>query len=123
MEAAIITAVIAGIPGLVAAILVFRSSGRATEVNARAAELTWIKELRQDALDTRKEMEILQRQVQDLRRQLTTATSMAEHWIGQYQTLHKTIWVNGINVDRLREYVGPPPLDPPPGSNGLHLPH
>lgn len=109
METAVLVALIAGLPGIVAALLVYRSSGKATDVNEKAQELGWVKELRQDALDTRKEMEALQDQVMTLRRQLATVTREAEHWIAEYQFVHRTVWREGANIERLRELLGPPP--------------
>jgi hypothetical protein len=98
--------------------MVFKRSGKANQLNERAGELGWVKELRQDALDTRREMEGLQDQVMNLRRQLATVTREAEHWITEYQFLHRTIWRESTSVERLRELVGPPPQDAPPPPNG-----
>jgi hypothetical protein len=125
VETPILVAMITGLPGLFAAFMVFRSSSRATNVNEKAQELGWVKELRQDAIDTRKEMEGLQDQVQTLRRQLATVSREAEFWITEYRTLHRTIWRDGVDIGRLRQFVGPLPPDPPLGghTNGGRLDH
>jgi hypothetical protein len=118
VETPILVAIVTGIPGLIAAFMVFRSSGKATNVNDKAQELGWVKELRQDALDTRRELDSCQEQLQSMRRQLAAVTREAEHWISEYRFLHRTIWRDSITIDRLRETIGPPPPDTPPaGSN------
>jgi PAS domain-containing protein len=95
--------------------LVWRSSGRATDVNERAAELSWVKEMRQDATDTRKELDLCKQQVQTLSRQLDVVTREAEHWIAQYQLVHRTAWRPGMTLERIKELLGP---DLPQTSNG-----
>lgn len=116
MDTASIAALITGVAALLAGIFNFIRAGRANDVNAKAQELGWVKELRQDALDTRKEMEALQKQVQTLRRQLATVSAEADLWIAQYHALHRTIWRDGISIGRLRDYVGPLPAEPPPAN-------
>lgn len=87
----------------------FRTSGQATNVSARAQELGWVKELRQDAVDTRREMEACRDEVTNLRRQLGVVTREAEHWITEYQFMHRTVWRPGVTLERIRELLGPPP--------------
>jgi hypothetical protein len=123
------TIVVAGIAAIVAvfsAWTVFRSSGKATNVNERATELAWVKEIRQDAADARKDIDALQDQVRQLTRQLAVVTREAEHWVSQYQFLHRTIWRDGITLIRLRAIVGPLPEGVPapaePPSSRLLLP-
>ena len=111
MDKTIVVALIAGVPVIVAAFLVFRSSSRATDVNARAAELGWVKELRQDAHDAREEVDQLRNQVRELRRQLDAVTREADHWIAEHQTMRRHVNRPGMTLDRLRELF--PPLDPP----------
>lgn len=111
MDKTIVVALIAGVPGLVAAYLVYRSSGRATDVNARAAELGWVKELRQDTIDAREEVDQLRNQVRDLRRQLEAVTREADYWINEHQSMRRHVWRPGMTVERLRELIGP--IDPP----------
>lgn len=111
MDKTILVALIAGLPGLVASFLVYRSSGRATDVNARATELGWAKELREDAHDAREEVEQLRSQVRELRRQLDAVTREADHWIAEHQSMRRHVWRSGMTVERLRELIGP--LDPP----------
>jgi hypothetical protein len=124
VEPSIIAAIVSAAAAVVAALMVFRRSGQANDINGKANELGWVKELRQDALDTRKEMEALQQQVANLRRQLTLAQREAEHWVTEYQFLHRTIWRDTISVDRLRELVGPPPQEPPaPASSNGNRPN
>lgn len=120
MDAAIVIAAGSVLVAAGSAIFTFRNGSKATDVNARAGELGWVKELRQDALDTRKEMENCQQQVRDLSRQLTVVTREAEHWIAEYQFVHRTLWRNGISIERLRELLGPPPPEPT-SSNGSRV--
>lgn len=96
------------------AVLVWRSSRRAnavqaaaTDVNARAAELAWVKEVRQDAKEAREDVEALQEQVRTLSRQLAVVTREAEHWIAQYQFVHRTAWRPGMTLEQLRAILGP----------------
>lgn len=116
-----VVAVVALLGTVVTGLLTFRASGRATDVNARAAELAWVKELRQDASDARDEVEQLRVQVRDLRRQLDAVTREADHWIAEHQAVRRHVWRNGMTIDRLRDLVGP--VDPFPGSqNNSHSP-
>ncbi len=110
MDKTVVVALIAGVPGLVAAYLVFRSSSRATDVNARAAELGWVKELRQDTVDAREEVDQLRNQVRDLRRQLEAMSREADYWINEHQTMRRHTWRPGMTIERLRELIGP--IDP-----------
>lgn len=116
MDKTIVVALIAGVPGLVAAFLVFRSSSRANDINDRAADLGWVKELRQDAHDAREEVDQLRQQVRELRRQLDAVTREADHWIAEHQTLRRQAWRPGMTIERLRELIGP--FDPPATANG-----
>lgn len=109
MDATAITAVGALAVSALAAVLTFRTSGQANNVNERANELSWVKELRQDAVDTRRDMESCREEVHNLRRQLGVVTREAEHWITEYAFLHRTVWRPGVTVERLRELLGPPP--------------
>lgn len=118
MDTAILVAIIAGVPGLIAAVLVFRQSGRANDVNSKAQELSWVKELRQDAIDTRKEMEALQAKVSDLSRQLTATQREADHWFTKFASVQRVAHRPTATIDLVREIVGAPPVDPPPLSNG-----
>lgn len=119
---ALIGGAVTGLPGLIGAWWVYRQSGRANDTQDKAQDLAWTKELRQDALDTRREMEALSAQVNTLRRQLDIVTREADHWIAEYQFMHRTVWRDGISVERLRELLGPPPAEePPPPSNGSRL--
>ena len=97
--------VVAGIGALFA----YKSSGKANDVSEKANELGWVKELRQDAIDTRREMDACQVQVTQLRRQLAVVTREAEHWVSEFQFIHRTVWRPGVTVERLREMLGPPP--------------
>jgi chromosome segregation ATPase len=89
----------------------FRSSGRATDVNARAAELAWVKELRGDAADARSEVQQLRTEVRELRRQLEIAQREADHWLTEHQAMRRNVNRPGMTLDRLREMFGP--ADPP----------
>lgn len=110
----LVVALVAGVPGILAAVLVFRSARRANDVNEQAANLGWVKELRQDAIDTRREVEALQEQVRQLRRQLDVVTREADHWINEHQSMRRQTWRPGMTIERLRELFGPP--DPPAAS-------
>jgi peptidoglycan hydrolase CwlO-like protein len=109
-----VVAIVALVGTVLTAIATFRSSSKATDVNARAAELAWVKELRQDAADARDEVEQLRVQVRDLRRQLDAVTREADHWISEHQAVRRHVWRNGMTIDRLRDLVGPvDPFAPP----------
>lgn len=111
MDKTVVVALIAGIPGVLAAWLVYRSSTRANSVNEAAANLGWVKELRQDTIDAHKEVDQLRGQVRELRRQLEIVTREADHWIAEHQTMRRYTWRPGMTIDRLRELIGP--VDPP----------
>lgn len=116
MDKTVIVALIAGVPGVLAAFLVYRSSNRANSVNEAAANLGWVKELRQDAHDAREEVDQLRSQVRELRRQLDAVTREADHWIAEHQSMRRHTWRPGMTIERLRELIGP--LDPPATANG-----
>ncbi len=111
MDTPTIVALIALGGTLVTVFFTFRSSGRATDVNARAAELGWVKELRQDTIDAREEIDQLRNQVRELRRQLDAVTREADYWINEHQTMRRHVNRPGMTLERLREMFGP--LDPP----------
>lgn len=116
MDRTVIVALIAAGASLVAALFAWRSSSRATDVNQQAANLAWVKELRQDASDARDEVEQLRGQVRELRRQLDAVTREADHWIAEHQSMRRHAWRPGMTIERLRELVGP--IDPPATANG-----
>lgn len=114
MDTSVVVAVIAAASSMFCGVLVWRSSRKATavqadatDINARAAELAWVKEIRQDAKDAREDVEALQEQVRSLSRQLAVVTREAEHWIAQYQFVHRTAWRPGITLEQLRQILGP----------------
>jgi HAMP domain-containing protein len=111
VDTPVATALIAAGAAVVAAFFSWRSSSRATDVNARAAELGWVKEMRQDAIDAREEVEQLRTQVRELRRQLDAVTREADHWIAEHQTMRRHVQRPGMTIERLRELFGP--LEPP----------
>lgn len=103
---------------LITGFFTFRSSSRATDVNSRAAELGWVKELRQDATDARRELgdareevDQLRGRVRELSRQVDAVTREADHWITEHQAMRRHAWRPGMTIDRLRELIGP--IDPP----------
>lgn len=104
--------VVAGLGALFA----YKSSGAANNVSEKAGELSWVKELRQDAIDTRRELDGCQVQVTQLRRQIAVVTREAEHWVNEYQFIHRTVWRPGVTVERLREMLGPPPDESGPAT-------
>lgn len=111
MDTPTAVALIALIGTIVTAVFTWRSSSRATDVNQRAADLGWVKELRQDAIDAREEVDQLRGQVRELRRQLDAVTREADHWIAEHQAMRRHAWRSGMTLDRLRELIGP--IDPP----------
>lgn len=111
MDKTIVVALIAGVPGLVAAFLVYRSSRRANSVAEDQANLGWARELRQDAADARSEVGLLRTEVRELRRQLEAATREADYWVTEHQAMRRNTWRPGMTIDRLREMIGP--IDPP----------
>lgn len=120
MDPAIVVAIVTGVPGLLAAWGVYRQSGRANDSQGKLAETAWMKEVRQDAIDTRREMETLQDQVRSLSRQLSVTQREAEHWVAEYRFQNRSIHRVGITVDRLREMFPPIPDDPPSSTSGAN---
>lgn len=118
MDATVAVAGISAGAAVFSGFLVWRSSGRATDVNARAAELAWVKEIRQDAKDAREDVEALQAQVRTLTRQLSVVTREAEHWITRYQFVHRTAHRPGITLEQLREILGPDAEQAPANGHG-----
>lgn len=107
MDTPIAVALIALGASGITAFFTWRASGRATDVNERTADLAWVKEIRQDALDARREVEALQGQLRTVSRQMDTMQKEAEYWITQYQLVHRTAWRPGMTLDRLRDFLGP----------------
>lgn len=101
---------------LITGYFTFRASSRANDVNQQAANLGWVKELRQDAIDARKEIVQLQDEVRRLHRQLDIVTREADHWITEHQTIRRQAWRPGMTIDRLRDLIGP--IEPPATANG-----
>lgn len=104
MDTPIVVALIALGAALVSGFWTWRTSGRA---NDRQADLGWAREIRQDAIDARKEVEALQTKVQTLSRQVDAMQRETEYWIGQYQLVHRTAHRPGMTLDRLRDFLGP----------------
>lgn len=115
MDTPTIVALIALGGTILTAIFTFRSSTRATDVHARAAELGWVKELRQDAADARSEVAQLRTEVRELRRQLELAQREADHWLTEHTAMRRHAWRQGMTLVRLRELIGP---EPPPAAAG-----
>jgi len=111
LDTPVATALIAAAAAVLAAYFSWRASSRATDVNARAAELGWVKEMRQDAHDAREEVDQLRQQVRELRRQLDAVTREADHWIAEHQAMRRHVYRPGMTLDRLRELF--PPIEPP----------
>jgi hypothetical protein len=107
VDTPIVVALIALGATAVTAFFTWRASGKATDVNERNADLGWVKEIRQDAIDARKEIDALQGQLRTVSRQMDTMQKEAEYWIAQYQLVHRTAWRPGMTLDRLRELLGP----------------
>lgn len=111
MDTPTVVALIALVGTLFTVFFTFRSSGRATDVNQQVANVGLVKELRQDAIDTREELDQVRNQVRDLRRQLEAMTREADYWINEAQTMRRHTWRPGMTIERLRELIGP--IDPP----------
>jgi uncharacterized coiled-coil DUF342 family protein len=111
VDTPVATALIAAGAAVLAAYFSWRASTRATDVNARAAELGWVKELRQDAADARTEVAELRTEVREVRRQLVLAQREADYWLTEKQALHRQAWRPGMTIERLRDLIGP--VDPP----------
>lgn len=107
MDTPVVTALIAAAAALAAAFFSWRASSRATDVNARAAELGWVKELREDAAGARSELAQLRSEVRDLRRQLELAQREADHWLTEHQAVRRYAHRPGMTIDRLRDLLGP----------------
>lgn len=104
MDTPIVVALISLGVAVISGFWTWRTSGRA---NDRQADLGWAKEIRQDAIDARKEVEALQTKVQTLSRQVDAMQRETEYWIGQYQLVHRTAHRPGMTLDRLRDFLGP----------------
>lgn len=118
METPVLVALIAGVPGVLAALLVYRSSRRANAVSQEQANLAWVKELRQDASEAREEVEQLRAQVRKMTRQLDLTQREADHWIAEHQAMRRHVWRPGMTIDRLRELIGP--VEPPAAAANGH---
>lgn len=118
MDTSVVVAVVSAAAAVTSAVLVFRSSGRATNVNEQAEHLQWVKDMRVDAAEARKEVEQLREKVRALSRSLDIVTHEADHWIAQYQLVHRTAWRPGITLEQLRAMLGP---DLPRPDNGRSL--
>lgn len=110
METPIVTALIAAGAAVIAAFFAWRSSSKATDVNEQAANLAWVKELRQDAADARREVQQLRDEIRQVRRELAVAQGEADHWNAEHQTMRRHAWRPGMTIDKLRELLGP--VDP-----------
>jgi uncharacterized protein YlxW (UPF0749 family) len=104
VDTPILVALLALVASVVTGFFTWRTSGRA---NDRNADLGWAREIRQDAIDARKEVEALQAKVATLSRQVEAMQRETEYWIGQYQLAHRTAWRSGMTLERLREFLGP----------------
>lgn len=116
MEPSLVVALIALAGTLVSAVLVYRASRLATRVNARAVDvneaanqLEWVKELRKAQGEAEQHADELDERVKDLRRQLEVATREAEQLVAELQLFRRTAWRDGMTIDRLRAFIGPPP--------------
>lgn len=107
MDTPIAVALLAVVASAITAFFTWRSSKRATDVNDRSTDLAWAKEIRQDAIDARKEVDALQSQLRTVSRQMEAMQKEAEYWITQYQLVHRTAWRPGMTLDRLRDFLGP----------------
>jgi HAMP domain-containing protein len=112
VDTPVLVAIVAAVASIAAAFIAARSSRRATDVNEQAANLGWVKELRQDAVDARKEVSELRAEVRELRRQLEVVTAEADHWIAEHTTIRRHAFRPGMNIERLRVLFGPDPAPP-----------
>jgi hypothetical protein len=112
MDVSVVVAGIGGAAGLWGAYIAARASRRATDVSEQAANLEWVKELRRDAVDARREVGELRAEVRELRRQLAVVTSEADHWIAEHQSFRRQAWRPGMTIERLRTLLGPEPPKP-----------
>jgi hypothetical protein len=116
------TAVVVGLIALgasaITAFFTWRASKRAAEISDRTEDRAWVKDIKQDALDARKELgdarhelEALRKQVRTLSNQMDAMARETDYWISQYQLVHRTAWRDGMTLARLRQFIGP---DAPP---------
>lgn len=113
MDTGVVVAVISAASAVICGVLVWRSSGRATDVSKQAADLEWVKEIKQDAVEARKEVGELRTEVRELRRQMAVVTRETDYWISQHQLVHRAVWRPGMTLERLRELIGPEPPTAP----------
>lgn len=111
MDTGVVVAAISASSAVICGALVWRSSGRATAVDRQAADLEWVKEIKQDAVAARKEVDALTKQVRTLSAQMDAMAKETDYWIAQYQLVHRTVWRPGMTLDRVRQFIGP---EPPP---------
>lgn len=120
VDGALAVALVAAGASLVGAVLTYRASKQATKVSAasaarsadineQAAQLQWVKELRAEAADAKNEVKEMRAEVTDLRRQLAITTRETEHLIAELQLFRRTAWREGMSIERLRDFIGPPP--------------
>lgn len=108
MDVALGVALLAFAGSLVTAVLTYRSSQQATDVNERASQLQWVKELRAEAADAKQQVKDLTTEVRELRRQLDVVTREAEQLVGEMRLMRRTAWREGMSIERFREFIGPP---------------
>jgi uncharacterized coiled-coil DUF342 family protein len=92
---------------VVTAVMMYRASTKATDVNEQAAQLQWVKELRADAGDARREVTELRAKVTELSRELTVVTREAEQLIAEMRLWRRTAWRDGMTIERYRQFIGP----------------
>jgi hypothetical protein len=108
VETPIVGALISSLAAIFCGLMVYRSSRRATDVQAQNTDATRTKQLREDLTAAESE-------VKKLRREVAVLTKEAEATAADLVYLRRTIWRPGMTIERLREFVG---REVPPPANG-----
>lgn len=107
----VVVAIIAASASITAAWFAYRGSTRATVVNERANELQWVKELRAEAADARRESSAARAEAAECHRQLTTVRREATALADELHRIVRAIHDPYMSVDRLRAMVPFPPVN------------
>lgn len=114
-----VLAILGPIVAFIGAYMVFKRSGKANEVNERAGELQWVKTLKDDAIETRLELDRCQEKVRELSRQLTAAQQQADNWYARFEFARRTAPQIGLTPTQILTLFGEE--HPPPPPNGTRL--
>lgn len=87
---------------VLACILTYLASTRATRVQQANTELAQTRQLRED-------LKAADDEVRKLRREVAVLSRETEQLAAELALLRRTIWRDGMTIARLRQFVGPEP--------------